>query len=91
MQTITNTMVVEAKRVGLEVNTGKTKTMRVKLNDQTPVYLGANEVDRFVYLGSTMCADGDVRSEIGVRIGKAGCVKEWIRFGRVVAYHGKQS
>ena len=35
--------------------------------------------DRFVYLGSTLCEDGDVRREVGARIGKASAAFNGLR------------
>ena len=48
--------------------------MKIMANDERSIAVDGDNlerVDRFVYLGSTMCEDGDVRREIRTRIGKA--------------------
>jgi len=48
--------------------------MKLMMSDGRSVPVDGRElenVDRFVYLGSTFCEDGDIRREVGVRIGKA--------------------
>ena len=71
---LTDTLNEEAKKIGLNINTQKTKIMKLMLSDGRSVSVDGQElenVDRFVYLGSTLCENGDIRKEVGVRIGKA--------------------
>ena len=71
---LTDTLNAEAKKLGLNINTHKTKTMKLMTTDERSVAVEGQElgnVDRFVYLGSTLCEDGDVRREVRSRIGKA--------------------
>ena len=71
---LTDTLNAEAKKLGLNINTQKTKTMKLMTADGRGVTVDGQElenVDSFVYLGSTLCEDGDVRKEVRARIGKA--------------------
>ena len=71
---LTDTLNAEAKKLGLNINTHKTKTMKLMTTDERTVTVDGHQlenVDRFVYLGSTLCEDGDVRREVRARIGKA--------------------
>ena len=48
--------------------------MKIMMTDGRSVPIDGRElenVDKFVYLGSTLCEDGDVRKEVRARIGKA--------------------
>ena len=75
LRTLTEAVVCEAGKVGLKVNTRKTEIMKVRTNDNSQVTIGnepLQEVDKFVYLGCQISKDGDIRNEIGIRIGKAG-------------------
>ena len=57
----------EAEKTGLQINTGKTKVMRVNNNNQDPVKLHhgeIKEVDKFVYLGSVVSKDGGTEEDI---------------------------
>ena len=48
--------------------------MKLMMTDGRSVPIDGRElenVDKFVYLGSTLCEDGDVQKEVRARIGKA--------------------
>ena len=63
-----------SRRVGLNIHRGKTKTMRVHANNQTPISLqgeALEQVDNFTYLGSIMDKQGGTGADVKVRIGKA--------------------
>ena len=67
-------MAEEAEKTGLQINTGKTKVMRVNNKNQDPVKLHHEEikkVDKFVYLGSVVIKDGGTDEDIKSRINKA--------------------
>ena len=64
----------EAGKTGLQINTGKTKVMRVNEKNQDPVKLHheeIKEVDKFFYLGSVVSKDGRTDEDIKSRINKA--------------------
>ena len=55
---LTDSLVVEAKKLGLNVNIQKTKIMKIIITDGRSVTAEGQElekVDRFVYLSSTLC------------------------------------
>ena len=57
-----------------QINTGKTKVMRVNNKNQDPVKLHheeIKEVDKFVSLGSVISKDGGTDQDIKSRINKA--------------------
>ena len=70
---LTDTLNSEAKKLGLIINTQKTKTMKLMTTDGRSVPVDGRDIktfDKFVYLGSTLCGDRDVRKEVRARIGK---------------------
>ena len=72
--TLTDSLNDEGKKMGLKISTQKSKVMKLMTNDERSIAVDGDNlerVDRFVYLGSTMCEGGDVRREIRTRIGKA--------------------
>ena len=72
---MTEAMVCEAGKVGLKVNTKKTEIIKIRTPDINQIVIEGvtlKEVQKFVYLGCEMQNDGDIRNEIGIRIGKAG-------------------
>ena len=74
MQRMVDTLVTEGNKIGLTINTQKTELMKIRVEEPRSVSIGnatLKEVDSFVYLGSRLCSDGDIRSEINIRIGKA--------------------
>lgn len=85
LRRMTETIVCEAGKVGLRVNTRKTEIMKIRTQDTSQIIIEGEtlqEVEKFVYLGCEMRNDGDIRNEVGIRIGKAGAafrnmVKVW--------------
>ena len=74
MQDKTITIAENSARVGLGIHRGKTKTLRVNANRQTPICLDGQaleEVDQFTYLGSIINKQGGTDADVKVRIGKA--------------------
>ena len=77
MKRITEKLALEASKVGLEINRTKTKVMAAQPREDISISLEGETIERvdsFEYLGSVVCVDGDVRKEVGIRIGKAGAV-----------------
>src|SRR6266481_4717514 len=67
-------LATQAQKVGLKINTGKTKQMQIK--DQRPTSLlldgePIETVDQFCYLGSKISPDGGTDLDIESRINKA--------------------
>lgn len=63
-----------AKRVGLNINVRKTKTMRVMSNNVVPIRMNnvnLDDVDQFTYLGAIVSNKGGSEVDIAHRIGKA--------------------
>ena len=59
--------------MGLKISTQKSKVMKLMTNDERNLAVDGDtleSVDRFVYIRSIMCEDGDVRREIKTRKGK---------------------
>ena len=74
MQNKTTRMDTEAKRVGLKINTQKTKTMRINAINQEHIHIGEqdiDEVDQFTYLGATVCKEGGGMKDLKNRLSKA--------------------
>ena len=70
---LTDTLNTEAKKLNLNINNHKTKTMKFMMTDERSVTVDGHQLeifDRFVYLGSTLCEDGDLRRDVRARIGK---------------------
>ena len=75
MRQMTAALVCEAGKVGLRVNTRKTEVMKIRTEENSEIEIedsSLREVDKFVYLGCELRKDGDIRNEVGIRIGKAG-------------------
>ena len=75
MKMMTELVVAEANKVGLKINTRKTEIMRIRSSGNQRVIIDdtdLKEVEKFTYLGCEIRNDGDVRNEVGIRIGKAG-------------------
>ena len=75
MKSMTELVVTEANKVGLKINTRKTEIMKIRCTQNQSVTIDGSdlrEVEKFVYLGCEIRQDGDVRNEVGIRIGKAG-------------------
>ena len=74
MQDKTHKVAFEASQIGLKINEKKTKLMVINGKSQQTVKLNErniDQVDDFCYLGSTLSSDGDIMTEIKIRIGKA--------------------
>ena len=75
MQEITNKVEDEAKKVGLHINTQKTKLVKIgKIEDVRTIQAGGGqveEVEQFCYLGSVITNDSSCDKEIKTRLGKA--------------------
>ena len=68
-------IVGEASKVGLKINTRKTEIMKIRSPDNQPIIIDnveLKEVEKFTYLGCEIRKDGNIRNEVGIRIGKAG-------------------
>ena len=64
----------EAEKTGLQINIGKTETMRVNNKQNDPLRLhqeNIKEIDKIVYLGSVVSKDGRTDEDIKCRINKA--------------------
>ena len=71
---LTVAIVCEASKVGLRVNTRKTEIMMIRTEDTSQVVIEDKILEevKFAYLGCAVRKDGDIRNEVGIRIGKAG-------------------
>ena len=74
MQNKTSQLKDISERVGLFINTNKTKTMKININDNATVNLeneSLEEVDNFTYLGSVVSKNGGTEEDINERLKKA--------------------
>jgi len=74
MQLKTNRLVENAERTGLRVNVGKCKVMRVNARNNEAITangLALEDVEKFIYLGATVCKQGGREEGIKARLGKA--------------------
>ena len=74
MQRMVDAIVMEGSKIGLTINTTKTELIKIRTQDTRSVSIGSSnlkEVNSFVYLGSRISSDGDIRPEINIRVGKA--------------------
>ena len=65
-----------SEALGLKINSGKTKTMRLNAKSQDPITLGhepVEEVNEFTYLGAVVSKTGGGSEDIKSRIKKARC------------------
>jgi len=82
LQEMTNSLQCNAAKVGLCINTKKTKAMIVGNNTVPALTVNGTDikhVDNFQYLGSYMSNDGDVTYDMCTRIGKASSVFRRLR------------
>ena len=82
MQMMVDTIVMEGEKIGLKINTAKTEVMKIRTQDTRCVSIGSSnlkEVNNFIYLGSRMSNDGDIRAEINIRIGKSSCAFNYLK------------
>ena len=74
MQEKTSQLEVEASKIGLRVNAGKTKLMRINSTNSNSITLSSGEIEEvtsFTYLGSIVDTTGGTEQDIKTRIGKA--------------------
>ena len=74
MQEKSSRMEEEARRVGLKINTGKTKTMRMHARKQEKITVNGEhieDVEDFTYLGATVSKDGGGMRDLKNRLSKA--------------------
>lgn len=71
MQYKLNRLAEEAQKVGLLINTSKTKEMRIGNGNMQPLMLDnkiIDRVDRFTYLGSVVDKNGGTQVDVEARI-----------------------
>ena len=82
MQQLTETVEIEGKKIGLQMNVKKCKTLvSDSWEDSREIRIGSTEVDNvedFCYLGSWLSTNGNCDKDCQIRIGKASRV-----FGRL--------
>ena len=69
-----NRLSLHGKGIGLNINKGKTKTLRINANRDDPIMLENEEIDdvnEFLYLGAYVNKHGGTDQDIRSRIGKA--------------------
>jgi len=74
VQLKTNRLAENAERTGLRVNVGKCKVMRVNARNNEAITvngLALEDVQKFIYLGTTVCKQGGGGEDINARLGKA--------------------
>ena len=74
MQAKTTALQTTASKIGLKINTEKTKVMRINTNRTEPIRLGDNgieDVTSFTSLGSIVDPSGGTDQDIKIRIGNA--------------------
>ena len=77
MQEKTNSVKDSSAQVGLRINRGKTKVLRINTTTTEPVRLDDDlleEVNSFTYLGSVVDIQGGTEADVKARIGKARAV-----------------
>lgn len=64
----------EARWVGLKINTGNTKTMRINARNQEKIKINGQDiedVDEFTYLEAKVCKEGGGMKDLKKRLSKA--------------------
>ncbi|KAK1803205.1 hypothetical protein P4O66_021720, partial [Electrophorus voltai] len=83
LQSMTTCLEGEAEKVGLRINTDKTKVMRVNRQTKGQITIGqqtVEDIDEFTYLGSIVSNnDGGSEADVRCRIGKAAGVFQRLR------------
>ena len=77
MQEKTNSVKDSSAQIGLHINRGKTKVLRINTTITEPVRLDEDlleEVNSFTYLGSVVDIQGGTEADVKARIGKARAV-----------------
>ena len=73
MQEKTDRLTETAQKLGLKVNTSKTKLMKMNHKSDDPVTINNSDVDEvneFTYLGNKIATDGDSEREVNSKITK---------------------
>ena len=73
VQLKTDRLVENAERTGLRVNVRKCKVMRVNARNNEAITandLELEDVEKFIYLGATVCKQGGGQEDIKARLGK---------------------
>ena len=74
IQDKTKCMDSTSARIGLDVNNGNTKIMRVQHTSNSPITVDGQpleEISSFTYLGSMVNTRGETEADVSERIGKA--------------------
>ena len=74
IQEKTNRMNEAAKRVGLKINLGKTKVLRINAKNQTEISIDGQDIEDvqdFTYLGAKVCQEGGGMEDLKSRLSKA--------------------
>ena len=74
MQEKTSDVATTSARIGLSIHKGKSKVLKVNATSTTPIMLdeeALEEVESFVYLGSTVDIQGGTDADVRTRVGKA--------------------
>ena len=70
----TTALPTTASKIGLKINTKKTKVMRFNISRKEPIRLGDNDIEdvtSFTYLGSIIDTTGGMGQDIKIGIGEA--------------------
>jgi len=76
-QEMTTKLDEQSAQVGLNISRQKTKVMGITQRPSQPIAVAQGNIDyveRFTYLGSVICTDGDVEADINTRLAKAAAV-----------------
>ena len=74
IQMKTTKLVEESERLGLKVNVGKTKVLRINARNEEKIYLKGEEIENvtsFIYLGATVTPEGGRMADMKNRLSKA--------------------
>ena len=64
----------EAERLGLKVNVGKTKVIKINARNEEKIYIKGEEIEEvnsFIYLGATLTLEGGGMGDMKNRLSKA--------------------
>ena len=84
VQLKTNRLVENAERKGLRVNVVKCKVMRINARNNEAITvngLALEDVEKFTYLGATVCKQGGCEEDVKARLGKAR--KAFVKLNRI--------
>ena len=74
IQMKTTKLVEESERLGLKVNVGKTKVLRINARNEGKIYIKGEEIEdvtSFIYLGATVTPEGGGMGDMKNRLSKA--------------------